>query len=193
MSLQNSIDPLQAIVRNYPDFPEAVEKAKVALGVVHDTYLQKKIAFLEERSELSADAKHELMQKHKKEQPLMAVANASVKLGHLASKGATIWDTLEESLYLSWTTFHSGKNLDDFYADQKANATVLTGTVEPYPLPVRDKPGDFILKGPNGPIAYLYSVHVDLSKYVGQTVSIVGASRPNHHFAFPAYYALSLE
>jgi hypothetical protein len=40
------------------------------------------------------------------------------------------------------------------------------------------------------PIAYLYSTQVDLQGKVGQAVTLQAAPRPNHHFAFPAYFVL---
>ena len=104
-----------------------------------------------------------------------------------------LWDTVEESLYLSWSAFHTGKKLEDFYAEQLANASVLTGTVENYSHPVKNKPGDYILRGDDSPAAYLYSTRVDLSAYIGKTVTVLVAPRPNNHFAFPAYYVLSVE
>jgi hypothetical protein len=94
---------------------------------------------------------------------------------------------------LCWTAFHSGKKIYVFYAEQKANASVLTGTVEAYPNPVKNRPGDFILKGSEAPIAYLYSTAINLEKYVGKQVTILAAPRPNNHFAFPAYFVLNVE
>src|SRR5262249_10170209 len=103
------------------------------------------------------------------------------------------WDTIEESLYLSWSAFHSGRKIDDFYAEQKANAAVLTGTLEAYAHPLKDKPGDYILRTPEKAVAYLYSTTVNLEKYAGKQVTILAAPRPNNHFAFPAYFVLSVE
>ena len=64
------------------------------------------------------------------------------------------WDKIEESLYLSWTAFHTGRKADDFYAEQKANATILSGTLEVYDHPVKNRPGDWVLRGGEAPIAY---------------------------------------
>jgi hypothetical protein len=109
------------------------------------------------------------------------------------SSSGRLWDTLEESLYLSWTAFHSGKKIDDFYAEQKANASVLIGTIEPYVENVKDRPGDFLIHKQDGQVAYLYSTHIDLNHYVGKNITVLASPRPNHHFAFPAYYVLSVE
>ena len=104
------------------------------------------------------------------------------------------WDPLEEALFLNWNAFHTEKNLTDFYAEQKANASLLSGKLEPYTHSVKEKPGDYVLRGPEKtPIAYLYSTHVDLEPYAGKIITILASPRPNNHFAFPAYFVLSIE
>jgi len=201
MSIFGVTEQLQSLIRSYSDFPEAVTQAKETLALLKDTYLQKKIAFLEERAELSPTAKKELLAKHREETQDLAIDTAEQSHPHLIAKNHvkkpisedTLWDTLEESLYLSWTAFHSGKKMDDFYIEQKANAIVLSGTLECYPNPVKDKPGNYILRDATGPTAYCYSTHVDLEKYVGQKVTVNASPRPNNHFAFPAYFVLSVD
>lgn len=200
MSPQLTIDQFQTIVKNYPDFPEAAQQAKEALALLKDTYLQKKIAYLESKAGLSSAAKEELLARHKTEnqelfsekpvnRDLFAKRNAKREM----TDKMRFWDTIEESLYLSWTAFHSGRKMDDFYAEQKANAAVLTGIVEEYDHPVKNRPGDYVLHGAESPIAYLYSTSVDLKKYEGKSVTVIVSPRPNNHFAFPAYFVLSVE
>lgn len=199
MSPQQTIEQFQTILRNFTDFPEACSQAKEGLALLKETYLNKKIGYLEARAELPESAKKELLAKHKAESSEL-FADCSVKIDpELFSKRSvkrdclSFWDTLEESLYLSWSAFHSGKKIDDFYAEQKANATVLTGRIEAYDYDVKNKPGDFVLRGPDAPIAYLYSTHIDLSQHQGRQITLLAAPRPNNHFAFPAYYVLSVE
>lgn len=202
MSIFTVSEQFQSIIRSYSDFPEAVNQAKEALAHLKDAYLNKKIAFLEARAELSPTAKEELIAKHKEETKDFLVDTAEQTHPNFWSKRAQkkeqspemrMWDTLEESLYLSWTAFHSGKKIDDFYAEQKANGVVLTGKIEPYANPVKEKPGNYILRGPDSPIAYVYSTHVDLEKLSGKTVTLIASPRPNNHFAFPAYFVLAVE
>lgn len=199
MNPQAAIEQFQTILRSYTDFAEAVAQAKEGLALLKETYLNKKISFLESKAQLSGTAKEELIAKHKAENKEI-FADATVNVDpELWSKRAFkrekngIWDTLEESLYLSWTAFHGGKKIDDFYAEQKANAAVLTGIVEPYTHEVKNKPGNYILRGHDSPLAYLYSTHVELEKYAGKKVTVLASPRPNNHFAFPAYYVLSVE
>jgi len=200
MAPQQAIEQFQTILRNFADFPEATAQAKEGLALLKETYLNKKISFLESRAELSSTAKQELITKHKEENPELFANGAAKPDSSLWSKrgqkkgSLSFWDILEESLYLSWTAFHSGKTLDDYYSEQKANASVLTGIIERYTSDVKNKPGDFILRGTEEvPIAYLYSTQVDLEPFAGKTVTLLAAPRPNHHFAFPAYYVFSVE
>ncbi len=199
MAPQHAIEQFQTILRNFADFPSACTQAKEGLALLKETFLNKKIAFLEATSELSPTAKQELLAKHASERSEL-LPNATAKIDpSLWSKAAkkeegSFWDTMEESLYLSWAAFHSGKTLDDYYSEQKANASVIIGTIEPYTYDVRNKPGDYLLRGQNEvPLAYLYSTQVNLAQYAGQTVTIMASPRPNHHFAFPAYFVFSIE
>jgi hypothetical protein len=203
MSPQEAIDKFQTVIRTFGDFPESVLQAKEGLSLLKDTYLQKKIAYLEQRSELSPTAKEELLAKHRAESRELCL-DESVKPGpNLWGKRnqpkidltdrMRFWDTLEESLYLSWAAFHTGKKMDDFYQEQKANATIVSGKIENYDHPVKNKPGDYVLRGTDAPVAYLYSTQVDLDKFAGKTVTLLVSPRPNNHFAFPAYFVLSVE
>ncbi len=199
MAPQQAIDQFQTILRNFADFPEAVNQAKEGLALLKDTFLNKKISYLESKAQLTDVVKKELIAKHKEESREL-FADAPVNLNpelwgkrSLKKESLGLWDTMEESLYLSWTAFHSGKKIDDFYAEQKANASVLTGMIESYDHDVKDKPGEYVLRGTDAPIAYLYSTQVDLEKYRGRTVTLLVSPRPNNHFAFPAYYVLSVE
>jgi hypothetical protein len=202
MSPQPIIDQFQSITRQFNDFPNAVAQAKEGLALFKETYINKKIAYLEEKAQLSPAAKEELLAKHKEEsRELLSNGSAPVDPNLFAkraakrnlSDAARPWDSIEESLYLSWSAFHAGKKVEDFYAEQRANATILTGRISTYDNPVKNKPGDFLLRGPEAPIAYLYSTAVDLAKYEGKQVTVAVSPRSNNHFAFPAYFVLSVE
>jgi len=202
MSPTQAIDKFQAILSGFSDFPEVASQAKEGLALLKDTYLNKKIAYLESKAELSSTAKEELIAKHKVENselfadtkinpdPNLWKSRAQKKETTDSTLG---WDTIEESLYLSWTAFHAGKKMDDFYIEQKANASVLSGVLEHYTAEIKDKPGNFLLRNNDAPIAYLYSTNIDLEKYVGQNVTLLASPRPNNHFAFPAYFVFSVE
>ncbi|OGN63380.1 MAG: hypothetical protein A3E80_00040 [Chlamydiae bacterium RIFCSPHIGHO2_12_FULL_49_9] len=198
MSPQPTVEQFQAILRDFTEFPDAIEQAKEGLALLKETYLNKKIAYLESKAGFTEAEKEELIAKHRAENRDLMADSSSLDPSLWSRRtrkkeGGSLWDTLEESLYLSWTAFHSGKKLDDFYAEQRANAAVLKGVIEPYSLETKNRPGDYVLKGVDAPIAYLYSTHIDLEKYAGKTVTITASPRPNNHFAFPAYYVLTVE
>ncbi|EKE08532.1 MAG: hypothetical protein ACD_17C00117G0001 [uncultured bacterium] len=197
MAPQHAIEQFQNIMRNFADFPNAVQQAQEGLALLKETYLNKKIAYLESKAEISAEMKQDLLRKHKEDTCELSSVKIDPSLWNKRSQTKEtlgFWDTLEESLYLSWTAFHSGRSLDDYYIEQKANASVLTGRIERYSYDVRNKPGDFVLRGrEDAPIAYLYSTQIDLEQYDGKTVTILASPRPNNHFAFPAYFVFSVE
>lgn len=200
MAPQHAIEQFQKIMRSFADFPEAAAQAKEGLALLKETYLNKKISYLEAKAELSTSAKEEMLAKHKEENSEL-FANDQVRLdptlwSKRAQRGENLgfWDTIEESLFLSWTAFHTGKSLNEYYAEQKANASVLIGSVERYTYDVRSKPGDYILRGADDtPMAYLYSTQIDLDQFIGKTVTLLASPRPNNHFAFPAYFVFSVE
>lgn len=194
------LEQFQTILRQYTDFPHVIAQAKEGLTLLKETYLQKKIHHLEAKAELSPTAKEELLAKHKEEissegTPLSPSPDLFSKrvLKQEMSDSMRFWDTIEESLYLSWSAFHSGHKMEDFYAEQKANASILVGTIEPYSHPVKNRPGDFLLRSDQGKVVYLYSTVINLEKYAGKEITVLAAPRPNNHFAFPAYFVLSIE
>jgi len=51
ISLDQIYQQFNKIIKDYPDFPEQIAKAKEALDIVQKTYLQKQIAFLESKTQ----------------------------------------------------------------------------------------------------------------------------------------------
>ena len=113
-------------------------------------------------------------------------------LKHLTDR-MKMWEPIEEALYLSWANFSVKKNIDQFYEEQKVAAETITGIIDPYISPVKSKPGDFILRNGDVPVAYVYSTQVNLQSLVGKRATLVVSPRPNNNFAFPAYYVLDVE
>ena len=104
-----------------------------------------------------------------------------------------IWEPIEQSIFQIWASQDENKELEDFYDEEQLNATILTGIIESYSRPVKNRPGDFILRIDNLPVAFLYSTKINLQDKVGQKVTMKASSRRNNNFAFPAYYVLSIE
>ena len=104
-----------------------------------------------------------------------------------------IWEPIEESLYLTWSAMHHAKTMNDYYAEQKLKCKTISGILEAYKEPVKNKPGDYILKDKDTLVSFLYSTHVNLEDLVGKRVTVSVVQRPNNNFAFPAYYVLDAE
>lgn len=222
----------------FADLQEIQDKAKETQSIIQETYIQKKIAFLEskaDRSTVSLDNENNRQQALAMEktyqQRLMQIGNElqgeenSSNAAHglvasaansLEAVGASIsnssnaivantkinlditdkmkvWEPLEQSIYQIWASSNEEKGFRDFYEEEQTNATVLTGIIEPYSRPVKNRPGDFILRIDNLPVAFLYSTKINLQDKVGQKVTVLATPRPNNNFAFPAYYVLSIE
>lgn len=183
MASEEILVKLQKISQNFADFPEIASQAKDTLNALKETYLQKKVLFLEGNQQTPVN--HPLFTQQQAEKALKPKKSEVHEMRY--------WDVVEESLYLSWSAFHTGKKMDDFYLEQKANASLLEGTIEPYTASIKNKPGDYIVRGTHAPIAYLYSTACPLENYVGKKVTLLVTPRPNNQFAFPAYFVLAIE
>lgn len=174
------------VINDFSEFPELVEQAKESLATFQEAYLQKRISYLESQpsEHASSDKKSSSKNAVKKEM----FENISVVTDKMKS-----WNPIEEALYLSWTNINENKAQRDYYEEQKLAAIEISGIVEPYNTPVKSKPGDYILRDKDVPVAYVYSTQVNLQALVGKQVKLIAAPRPNNNFAFPAYYVLAVE
>lgn len=197
---------LQFVALDFPDLPDIVTKSHEILTIMQDTYLQKKICFLESSSDDSCFQEKQLERlkelgfsvnyTQRAESTPHAIAEAShevVGLSLAKTDKMLIWQPLEEALYHLWVAANGSKTMEEFYNEENFHATYLTGIIEAYAQPVKNCPGDFLLKNDKVPVAFLYSTCVDLQKLVGKKVMIKAAARPNNQFAFPAYFVLSVE
>lgn len=186
---QINLDPvyirLNKVINQFTDFPEQVTKAKDLMTQIQDAYLQKKIAYLEAKANgynpvPSQDA------------PKPAAA-PSPDPGVTPKMAA--WIPVEAVMFEAWSKQHDKASMEDFYAQQRQEAIILTGVIEPYIRSVRNKPGDYVLvsKATRLPSAFLYSTKVNLENKIGQEVTLIATPRQNFNFAFPAYYVLAVE
>lgn len=118
--------------------------------------------------------------------------NTAIKQNELFTDKMLVWLPFEESLYHMWAASGGDGNLEDFYQEEHQGSIELTGIIEPYNRPVKNRPGDYILRCNNLPVGFLYSTKVNLQDMVGKQVTIIAAPRPNNNFAFPAYFVHSL-
>jgi hypothetical protein len=167
------------VIDDYTDFPDLVEQAKESLATFQEAYLEKRITYLES-------------------QPTEQCTSSKTSLEGFENISAItdkmkLWDPIEEALYLNWANINDNKTQRDYYEEQKLAAVEITGIVEPYTLPVKSKPGDYLLRNNDVPVGYIYSTQVNLQDLVGKNVRLVAAPRPNNNFAFKAYYVLDVE
>lgn len=174
---------LLGIIEDYADFPKQVKEAKDLLARSQENYLQKRIAYLEEKATFAAATPLE-----NKSSPV----NGKTTVERVTS-ALMMWEPIEKALYATWAQLHPQKDLTDYYEEQKLAAVTISGVVEAFTSAVKNKPGDFVIKNKNLPVAYVYSTTVNLKDYVGKKVTLIGSPRSNHNFAFPAYYIHSVE
>lgn len=164
-----------SIIHDYTDFPQKAELAKSALHSLQDQYLEKRIAYLEEKASLASSY---TPKKSAKKQ---------------AAQSQHSWRAIEDGLFASWSKTHDQKDQTSFYEDQKNLASTVSGVLEVFKSPVKNKPGDYVLKNKNLPVAYVYSTQIDLEDYVGKEVVLLGSPRENYSFAFPAFFIHEVE
>ncbi len=172
IDLQEIKNRYETLISDFPDFPEITEQAQKALHQAQEDYMSQRIHFLESQVEA----------KEQEKAPTF-----------LSAEKVKAWAKIEDQVYLSWAKQHEDRSIEDFYAAQKQEALTLTGVLEPYTTPVKNRPGNYLIKQQDLPVAYVYSTVVDLDAYVGKQISLVAAPRDNNNFAFPAYFVLDIE
>lgn len=212
IDLPNVSRNFEFLVDEFQDLSPVASKAKEIHELVQDAYIQKKIAFLESKadrtskedqmalaayfSQLEGFAGELGVAPSPTEAPKTETVLASTDE---APQGLTdkmlVWKPLEESLYQVWAATNGDRPLDEFYQDEIQSAKRITGILESYNRPVKNRPGDFILRSDEDdlPVAFLYSTKVNLQDKVGKRVVVMASPRPNNHFAFPAYFVLSVD
>jgi len=241
-------EAFEKVQTEYSDFENEMASASKVLEMVQDVYLQKKIAYLESKSQQNVatwearsqklgaelEAYQERLEKlqtvlaevspavldasqeelavaeellacedgkdlHAVEAQMPIVVERVTEVQPLVDAGPGVsdrakqWIAVEESLLHMRAYQGTSGSLDDFYCEEEVDAQTLTGIVERYDRPVKNRPGDYILWLDGLPVAYLYSTKVDLEGKVGQQVTIRASERPNNQFAFPAFFVHTVE
>lgn len=207
------------LIANFSEeFEEEVGKAKELLILAQDAYLQKKINFLEAKAQEAtgwyeasvnpnAEVEHfnarasELADNSEQKQVTIEfydasdIAKASRNMSRISNEAMAVWEPVEEDLFARWVERTGINDRSEFYRDEQLNSVRLTGVVEAYDRPVKNKPGNFLLRCKENkvPQAYLYSTTVDLKNCIGKELTLIAVERPNNHFAFPAYFVISTE
>lgn len=176
---------LQKVISQYSDFPAEAAKAKELLATIQTAYLSKKVAYMESIQPVA------VAQPVQTQQPLTTVTPSKPSL----SVKMAAWEPVEQSNYQIWAAQNGNASIEEYYQRQAEDAVSISGIVEAYSKPIKNKPGDFVLlnKTTHLPVAYMYSTKVNLQDYVGQEVTLQGAARDSRHFAYPAYFIISAQ
>lgn len=178
-------ESFKTIMHDYTDFPKYAEDARHRLIELQESYLEKKLVYLESRASMMS---REMVLQN--EIPMTAVDNEQSLSTQDRMK---LWETAEEGFFATWSQGHFQKTMGDYYEDQKVKSVRISGIVEPYNDLVKNKPGNYVIRDRDMPKAYLYSTFVNLQNYVGNYVTLIVSPRPNNNFAFPAYFVLEVE
>lgn len=200
IDLEGVASKFAQVIATYKDLPEIVSTAEEAGHLINEVYIQKKVAFLENKGDQTSCI-YTLNPAHVERLAQLGIAlkatQSSMSDANTVTAAITdkmlIWEPLEHSLHHLWAAAHGNHSLDEFYAEECDNAITLAGIVESYNRPVKNLPGDYLLRIDNHPVAFLYSTRINLQQFVGKQITVVGSPRPNNHFAFPAYFVLSVE
>lgn len=205
MSIEGIKNNYQDLILNYQEFPDISMKAKELLVSFQEAYAEKKLQYAESRQTDAASNKKltdELGAHKSKIARLERQIESERQLPGIPSPDKPVqlplnmsnWLPIEQSYFSSWSAQTGNPSVKDFYDQQENEAITLRGIVDPYNRPIENKPGDYLLLNPVSklPMAFLYSTRINLQDYVGHEVAISCVSRPNNHFAFPAYYVLSV-
>lgn len=194
----------EKVISGYPELEEEKAKAETLLKNFKEDYTKRKIAYLEAQSGKIIQAekleveKQSLEQRMKEQQKRLAQLEQQIHTeqmpASLANSAAPYWMNQERELYLKWMEKEGTRPIESFYDEQRLEGVTLRGTIEPYAKNVKNKPGDYLLVNPQGrPIAFLYSTIVNLHELIGKDMVLIGSSRSNNNFAFPAYFVISAE
>jgi hypothetical protein len=175
------VDAYKELIHEYRDIAAVSEQAKDALVDFQEKYLHKRIQYLEAMQTQDTFGTED----GRDDADNAVCINQTDKM--------KMWEHVEEALFLTWTNMNYNKNMQDYYQEQQITANVISGIVEAYNSAVKNKPGDFILRDKDIPVAYVYSTVVNLQDLVGKRVSLVATPRPNNNFAFPSYFVLDVK
>jgi SH3-like domain-containing protein len=144
----------QTIIQEYASFSDLTEKAQELLTKMQEQFLDKRIGYLESKTF--------------EDEALSMQANHSPRVFIPSTDKMKIWEPVEEALYLSWVNMNEGRDMDEYYEDQKLAAVKITGLLEAYSAPVKSRPGDYFIKQDGLPVGYVYSTKINLEEFVGK-------------------------
>ena len=169
------IENYQRIINEYTEFPREVKQAKDNLAKFQESYLHKKVAYLEEKaSNATSDWKNRpyaqtAMNEQDEQQDYQPAPSRSNQTETSQSNTSqlntnqaykkwvheqeasdlnarmALWIPVEIAYYEKWAKDNQDRPIQEFYEEQRSYAMALRGIVEPYDRPIRNKPGDYLL------------------------------------------------
>jgi len=210
IQVNHALEVLEEIAAYERDFPKEATLAKNLSHETRQSYMQKKIHYLEEMQNESPEElqrrneelRSALAFQEQKVKELVNQVNQSPTPTQLAPQSDELtaemlaWEPIEGHLFRSWSVGQDPHvTIEDFYVDQLSESQEIAGVVQPYNHNLSTRPGDYLLfsEETGTPIAYLYSTRVNIKDLLGQKKQLRVVERTNHNFAFPAFYVLSVE
>jgi len=190
------------VMGDYADFDEQAARAKELFTAFEKEYAEKKLAYVEKRSQNIARAEtlhnENLKLSKTMHDQQRRLAQLEKQLEHepapYPAGSMALWEPAEERAYAAWADENGSFTMEEFYRSKEKSALTLRGVIDSYGRNIKNKPGDFLLLNSGGqPIAFLYSTRVNLQEHVGKEVELTASPRPNNHFAYPAYFVHSIE
>ncbi len=180
------VNELKVIIAQNEDLPDLVEYAQTLVRTLQEQYLL-----------LSQNNNGSASEASVPSQIALNDTSTDISNSKLSAQRFLSFVLEQQENSLIDEAIKSGRciNRETFYLQDQKQSEELVGQLVPYERPVKNRPGDFILVHARTkvPVAYLYTNKIDLNAYVGQTVRLLVTSRPNHHFALPAYFVQDLQ
>lgn len=176
-SIKKDLDAL--VEQTRAQLPEISKQASSLLKKMQETYFQ-----------LSVDAKQHREASKPIELPAPQPLSEEPASAVHEPKVSFYLQEQEKTLVQKRLANREASSCQELYEQEQKNPVLLRGKLVPFERAIKIKPGDFLLIHPTTkvPVAYVYSTTVNLDQYVGTTVSLQAATRPNHDFALPAYF-----
>ncbi|WP_348662833.1 SH3 domain-containing protein [Chlamydia vaughanii] len=200
-AIYKKINLVQA--EEFSDVPGLQPLIQKALEEIQDTYLSKSLSNQDKvsgKQKIAGPSSTEVLHDTDKQEHTLSLLSQHIrKQAKIKTSPKTHGrESLEYALFKLWADMQPQENSrkltqEAFYEEEKKKKQVLVGELDVYPHVVKNNPGDYLLKDKENTLAFVYATKIDLEKWLGKRVSVECLPRPNNHFAFPAYYIISIK
>jgi hypothetical protein len=168
------VDELKAIATESQDLRDLAKEAETMIQTAQEQYI-------------SLSQNKAVSQKEKREEGEQVAFSEQANFYRFASFAL---EKQERNLVEQAIVNGDVSSQEEFYLRECNNAEEMTGQLIPYERTSSTRPGDFMLVDikTKVPVAYLYSITIDLKEFIGRNITVVVSFRPNHHYALPAFF-----